>query len=71
MTSSLCRAKANIKNPAQIKMCGIFAVPAISWQQVGDIIMHGRWRGLRFIKRKGAWFYEKNIICKISILNEW
>ena len=29
-------------------------VPAISWQQVGDIIMHGRWSGLRFIKRKGA-----------------
>ena len=29
------------KNPAQIKMCGIFAVPAISWQQVGDIIIHG------------------------------
>ena len=29
-------------------------VPAISWQQVGDIIMHGRWRRLRFIKRKGA-----------------
>jgi hypothetical protein len=46
-------------------------VPATSWQQVGDIIMHGRWNGFHFNKRKGAWFYEKNIICKISILNEW
>ena len=33
--------------------------------------MHGRWNGFHFNKRKGAWFYEKNIICKISILNEW
>lgn len=47
------------------------AIPTISWQQVGDIIMHERWSGLRFIKRKGTWHYEKNPICKISILKEW